>query len=93
MANVRLVADQNVVLSPEGLYCAFITSGVQRKEELDFKPDTLTGGVHERYGNCDNSNCHLLQCWSAPMCVREAQAECNVYNLLYFYNFSVISDL
>ena len=80
------------MLSLEGLYCAFITSGVQRKEELDFKPNTIAGGVCERYGNCDNSNCHLLQCWSALVCVREAQAECNFYNLLYFYNFSVIFD-
>ena len=82
------------MLSLEGLFCAFITSGVQRKEELDFKPDTIAGGVRERYGNCDNSNCHLLQCWSAPVCMREAQkTKYNFYNLLYFYNFSVISDL
>ena len=73
------------MLSLEGLYCAFITSGVQRKEELDFKPDAIAGGVRERYGNCDNSNCHLLQCWSAPVCMREAQKQSIIFIIFFIF--------
>ena len=32
---------------------------------VGWQPGTIASGVHKIYRNCDDSNCHPLQCWSA----------------------------